>query len=150
MAEKVKILVQRLVPEAKMPERKHDTDKGFDVYAVSDDNACIFQNKRAICYGTGLALAIPEGYSIDLRPRSSVYKTGMTLCNSVGTIDAGYRGEVKAIFYADWWCFPYHVGERVAQFVVPECLANEVEFAEVDELPPSDRGEGEFGSTGKN
>lgn len=149
MAEKVKILVQRLVPEAKMPERQHDSDKGFDVYAVSKKIACSFENKEVICYGAGLALAIPEGYSIDLRPRSSIYKTGMTLCNSVGTIDAGYRGEVMAMFYSDASCIPYMVSERVAQFVVPECLANEVEFVEVEKLPPSDRGEGGFGSTGK-
>lgn len=150
MAEKVKILVQRLVPEAQMPERQHDTDKGFDVYAVSQKTVCSFANKEVLCYGTGLAMAIPNGYSIDLRPRSSVYKTGMVLCNSVGTIDAGYRGEIKAMFYSNRYCIPYEPGERIAQLVIPELLTNEVEFVEVEKLPTSDRGTGGFGSTGKN
>lgn len=146
----VRILVKRLVPEAKLPERAHPDDKGADVYAVTKSIACMFENGRdVLCYGTGLAFAIPSGYSIELRPRSSVYRTGMVLCNSVGTIDAGYRGEVKAMFYSDPGSKPYSVGDKVAQLVVSECPATEVEFVEVDELPSSDRGEGGFGSTGK-
>ena len=147
--DKVVIKVKRLVPEARMPERAHEGDKGADVFACSKSLACWFDNKDVICYGTGLALEIPVGYSVELRPRSSVYKTGMSLCNSIGTIDAGYRGEVKAMFYSDSCCKPYDVGDRIAQLVVPECLATEVEFVEVDELQDSERGEGGFGSTGK-
>ena len=145
----IRILVKRLVPEARMPERAHADDKGADVRAVSKSIACMFENKDVLCYGTGLAFAVPSGYSLELRPRSSVYRTGMSLCNSIGTIDAQYRGEVKAMFYADTCCNPYSVGDRVAQIVVPECLATEVEFVEVDELPESERGECGFGSTGK-
>lgn len=146
----VKIFVKRLVPEARLPERAHFDDKGADVYATSRNIAMMFhEGKDVLCYGTGLAFAIPSGYSMELRPRSSVYKTGMSLCNSVGTIDAQYRGEVKAMFYSDDNCKPYNVGDKIAQLVVPECLATEVEFVEVDELPESARGEGGFGSTGK-
>lgn len=146
---KVVIKVKRLAPQARMPERAHFGDKGADVFACSKSISCWFDSKDVICYGTGLALEVPVGYSVELRPRSSVYKTGMSLCNSIGTIDAGYRGEVKAMFYADHYSKPYEVGDKMAQLVVPECLATEVEFVEVDELQDSERGEGGFGSTGK-
>ena len=146
---KVVIKVKRLSPNAKMPERAHFGDKGADVYAVSKSLNLLFDNKDVLCYGTGLALEIPVGYSVELRPRSSVYKTGMSLCNSIGTIDAGYRGEVKAMFYADHESHPYEVGDKIAQFVVPECLSTEVEFVEADELSDSERGDGGFGSTGR-
>jgi len=147
--DKVVIKVKRLVPEARMPERAHEGDKGADVFATSKQIVAMTDTKDVLCYGTGLALEIPMGYSVELRPRSSVYKTGMNLCNSIGTIDAGYRGEVKAMFYADHCSKPYNVGDKIAQLVVPECLSTEVEFVEVDELATSDRGEGGFGSTGQ-
>ena len=134
---KVVIKVKRLAPQARMPERAHFGDKGADVFACSKSISCWFDSKDVICYGTGLALEVPVGYSVELRPRSSVYKTGMSLCNSIGTIDAGYRGEVKAMFYADHYSKPYEVGDKMAQLVVPECLATEVEFVEVDELQDS-------------
>jgi dUTP pyrophosphatase len=73
----------------------------------------------------------------------------MSLCNSIGTIDAQYRGEVKAMFYRNIGDKPYQVGDKIAQLVVPETLATQVRFVEVDELPSSDRGEGGFGSSGK-
>lgn len=146
---KVVVKVKRLSPQARMPERAHFGDKGADVYAVSKNIVMMTDTKDVICYGTGLAFEIPVGYSVELRPRSSVYKTGMSLCNSIGTIDAGYRGEVKAMFYADHCSKPYNVGDKIAQLVVPECLATEVEFVEVDELTESVRGDGGFGSTGK-
>ena len=106
--------------------------------------------KDVLCYGTGIALEIPTGYSVMLLPRSSVYKTGMTMCNSIGLIDSGYRGELKMMFYSDSMCLPYEVSSEkpIGQIVVPECLATEVEFVEVDELSDSDRGTGGFGSTG--
>ena len=86
--------------------------------------------------------------SIDFRPRSSVWKTGMVLCNSCGTVDRGYTGEVCAFFYHVMPDMPkYEVGDRVAQmkigFTVP------IEFVEVEELDETERGDGGFGSTGK-
>lgn len=147
--DKVVIKVKRLVPEARVPERAHEGDKGADIFATSKRIVAMTETKDVLCYGTGLALEIPMGYSVELRPRSSVYKTGMSLCNSIGTIDAGYRGEVKAMFYADHCSKPYNVGDKIAQLVVPECLATEVEFVEVEELQDSERGDGGFGSTGK-
>ena len=87
--------------------------------------------------------------SIDFRPRSSVWKTGMVLCNSCGTVDRGYTGEVCAFFYHVMPDMPkYEPGDRVAQmkigFTVP------IEFVDVEELDETDRGNGGFGSTGKN
>ncbi len=147
---KVVIKVKRLVPEAKLPVRAHFDDKGADVFAVSRSIMMMFEGGTdVLCYGTGLALEIPTGYSVMVLPRSSVYKTGMTMCNSLGLIDSGYRGEVKATFYANPFSHPYEVpsDKPIVQFVVPECLATDVEFVEVDELSESERGTGGFGST---
>ena len=145
---KVKIYVKKLTPTARMPERAHDDDAGADVYA--DSKHLLYVDYDVISYGTGLAFAVPDGYWMDLRPRSSVYKTGLMLANGVGTIDAGYRGEVKAVFNTIWRNNPYNVGDKIAQLVVmPNVSPRNVEFVEVDELPSeNDRGGG-FGSTGK-
>lgn len=155
---KVRILVKRLSPDARLPERAHFDDAGADVFAASctyePANYSCTDKKNVITYGTGLAMAIPSGYWIDMRPRSSVYKTGMYLCNSVGTIDAGYRGEVMAKFYSDIPyednCNSYKVGDKIAQLVVlPNVSPTDVEFVEVDELPDVNDRKGGFGSTGR-
>lgn len=86
--------------------------------------------------------------SIDLRTRSSIWKTGLILCNCVGTIDELYRGEVRAIFYKVVKCGePYKVGDRIGQIKLGITLP--IEFVEVDNLSSTNRGEGGFGSTGK-
>ena len=149
---KVVIPVKRLVPNARLPERAHPDDAGADVYAVSWSEA--FVNDRiVITYGTGLAAAAPQGKWLDLRPRSSVCKTGMWMCNSVGTIDAGYRGEIMMKFYCDRSLADdrtYKVGDRIGQLVVmPDVSPLDVEFVEVDELPDANDRQGGFGSTGK-
>ena len=148
MGKKVKILVKRLNHDAKLPFRAHDADAGADVFATSKKYIDI--DHDVICYGTGLALAIPDGYWVDLRARSSVYKTGQFLANGVGTIDSGYRGEVMAVFYnTNTDANSYSIGDRIAQFVVmPNVSPMDVEFVEVDELPSSERGDGGFGSSG--
>lgn len=150
---KVTILFKKLVPEAKAPTRAHDGDAGWDVTAVS-----VAQERGAYIYGTGLAFAIQEGYWMDLRARSSIYKTGAVLASGLGTIDAGFRNEVKAVFYtmqSPMFAMPtyppYGTGDRIAQLIVQPALTTDVEFVEVDELPESGdgRGEGGFGSTGR-
>ena len=145
---KVTIYVKKLNQNAKLPLRAHSTDAGADVFAVSKRYIDI--DHDVVVYGTGLALAIPDGYWIDLRARSSVYKTGQFLANGVGTIDSGYRGEVMAVFYANHCkTTSYNIGDKIAQLVVmPNVSPMDVEFVEVDELPDSERGEGGFGSTG--
>ena len=145
---------KKLDPNAQAPMRAHsgpDADAGADCTAVSKSVAKTFGDERHVVkYGTGIAVAIPDGHWIDLRPRSSVYKTGMSLCNSVGTIDASYRGEICAMFYSDDFCKEYDAGDRVCQLVVmPDVDPADVEFVEVDELPETERGTGGFGSSGK-
>lgn len=150
-SKKVRILVKRIRPEAKMPSRQHPDDAGADVTAVTRRIVSMLEGGRdVLCYGTGLAMAVPSGYWIDLCPRSSVYKTGLVQCNSIGRIDAGYRGEICQMFYSDNGCQPYEPGDRIGQLVVhPGVSPADVEFVEVEELPmENDRGGG-FGSTGK-
>ena len=144
---KVTILFKKLHSEAQAPIRAHDGDAGWDVtnvgYALS---------RNYITYRTGLAFAIPKGYWMMAVPRSSIYKTGLIMSNSLGVIDSGFRGEVKAVFYC---CCKdvnsYLLGNRIMQLIVQPALTTDVEFVEVDELPESEdgRGEGGFGSTGK-
>ena len=87
-------------------------------------------------------------YSIDFRPRSSIWKTGMVLSNSVGTIDDLYRGEVSAVFYHVFPNMPrYKVGDRIGQIKLGFTLP--IEFEEVDELSDTERGDGGYGSTGR-
>lgn len=145
---KITVFVKRLNENARLPERSHPDDAGADVFADSKRYANVYND--VICYGTGLAFAVPKGYWMDLRARSSVYKTGLMLANGVGTIDAGYRGEVMAMFYTNHHGQSYDVGDKIAQIVVmPNVSPLDVEFIEVDELPlDNDRGGG-FGSTGK-
>lgn len=158
---KVTILVKKLVPGAKLPQRAHSGDAGADIFVSSVSRTGMHSldggQLTAVCYGSGLAFAVPEGYWLDLRARSSVYKTGQWLCNGVGTIDCGYRGEVKGMFYRlGGACSDgangneYAVGDKFAQLIVmPGVSPLDVEFAETDELPETDRGAGGFGSTGK-
>ena len=98
---------------------------------------------------TGFAIAIPEGYEVQVRPRSGLaLKHGITCLNSPGTIDSDYRGEVKVIL-ANLGSAPFEVirGERIAQLVPAPVLR--ASFREVDDLAATDRGAGGFGSTGR-
>ena len=95
---------------------------------------------------TGIAVEIPKGYVGLLFPRSSVYKTGLELANSVGVIDSGYRGEIRAVFRAssDSAC-PYKEGDKCCQLVILKLPDVDMQF--VTKLSTSDRGEKGFGST---
>ena len=97
-------------------------------------------------YGTGVAVEIPHGYVGFVFPRSSIANTHLTLSNSVGVIDSGYRGEIKAKFRKGG-TRGYNVGDRIAQLIIMPYP--EVTFVEVDELSDSDRGEGGYGSSGR-
>lgn len=143
----VLIPFKRLDERAKPPCRAHEGDAGFDVTAIE-----VRKENGVYIYRTGLAFAVPKGCWLDARARSSIYKTGLILCNGVGTIDSSYRGEVQAMFYDNDFDFPepYRVGDRIMQLIPMPCRADEVEFVEVKELPESwdGRGTGGFGSTG--
>lgn len=135
------------------PFKKYNDDFCYDVVATS----CTEIAPNIYKYGIGMAFQIDRGaeyaisptkLSIDFRPRSSVWETGMVLSNSVGTIDETYTGEVSAIFYHLFPDMPiYKVGERIGQIKIG--LTHTIKFVEVDELDSTMRGAGGFGSTGK-
>lgn len=138
--------VKRLSPDAVLPARAHPADAGLDLVAA--DDAEIGPGER-VKIPTGIAVAIPEGYAGLVLPRSGLaLRQGLTLANAPGLIDAGYRGEViVAVVNLDpsepVWIAQ---GERIAQLVIVPVPEFEPVWAE--DLPPSARGEGGFGSTG--
>ena len=159
---------KRLHPDAVVPFKTYPEDFCYDVVATSEEQIA----PNVWKYGIGLAfeiqgkpedlvvedefgkelLRIPQdrklNVSLDLRPRSSIYKTGMVLSNSVGTVDDLYRGEVSAIFYHVFQDMPrYRVGDRIGQIKLGITLP--LEFEEVDELGRTLRGDGGYGSTGR-
>lgn len=151
----IEVKVKKLHKDAKIPFKKYDKDFCYDVVATS----CEELAPQVYKYGIGLAFEIntydydgdlDDGLrlSIDLRPRSSVWKTGMVLSNCEGTIDELYRGEASAVFYHVLPNMPkYEVGDRIGQIKIG--VTEAVEWQEVDELSDTERGDGGFGSTGK-
>lgn len=148
------IKVKKLVPEATMPKKAHPTDAGFDLIAVSRQ----IDDRGNIVYGTGLAMEIPKGYAGFLFPRSSNADYDLSLTNCVGVVDSGYRGEIKAKFKPHFTSVvgfnlyhnqdaEYKIGDKFIQIIIMPYP--EVEYMEADELSPSDRGKGGYGSTGK-
>jgi len=154
----MEIKFKKLVPEAVIPQRANPTDAGLDLVATSqkaemcknEDGTEHSREVSFIEYGTGLAVEIPEGFVGLLFPRSSVTNKQMMLKNSVGVIDSGYRGEIRARFMCadkEEKHYHYSVGDKVAQLlIVPIALPYPVE---AEELSDTSRGEGGFGSTGK-
>jgi len=136
---------RRIHPDASLPSYAHEGDAGMDVRSVEDVE--IAPGSRALVH-TGLVMMLPPGWEAQVRPRSGLaLKHGVTVLNTPGTIDAGYRGEVGVIL-ANFGEGPFKVakGDKVAQIVVaPVARAEIVESAEVDE---TERGAGGFGSTG--
>jgi dUTP pyrophosphatase len=121
---------------------------GLDLAAALEAPVTLAPGDRA-SIPTGLAVAIPAGFEGQVRPRSGLARNrGITLANSLGTIDADYRGEVS-ILLINHGREPYTVepGERIAQLVIAPVV--QAELVELDELPPTERGEGGFGSTGR-
>jgi len=143
----VQVRVKRLTPEAKIPKAAKAGDVAFDLYSVID-----YEIKPGERYAvpTGIAVEIPVGYEGQVRPRSGLaLKEGITVLNTPGTIDSGYRGEVKTIMINQGDA-PFQItkGMRISQLAIRP--VPDVEFIEVDELSDTDRGEGGFGSTGTN
>ena len=141
----VQVRVKRLTPDAKIPKAAKAGDVAFDLYSVIDHE--IKQGER-YAVPTGIAVEIPPGYEGQVRPRSGLaLKEGITVLNTPGTIDSGYRGEVKTIMinHSDT-SFQITKGMRISQLAIRP--VPKVSFIEVDELSDTDRGEGGFGSTG--
>jgi dUTP pyrophosphatase len=141
----VEIRVKRLNPDAKIPKAAKKGDVAFDLYSVID-----YEIKPGERYAvpTGIAVEIPIGYEGQVRPRSGLaLKDGITVLNTPGTIDSGYRGEVKTIMINQGdISFQITKGMRISQLAIRP--VPEVTFIEVDKLSGTDRGEGGFGSTG--
>jgi dUTP pyrophosphatase len=137
----IQIKIKKLIPEAIIPKYAHTGDAGMDVYAVSKKISYDF-----IEYGTGLSFEIPEGYVCLIFPRSSVSNKSLSLCNSIGVLDSGYRGELKLRFYQHKR-EEYQIGERIGQIII--IPYPNIEFEEINELSETKRGDGGFGSTGK-
>ena len=136
---------KRIHPDAVLPAYAHPSDAGMDIRSV---RSLVIPAGRRALVPTGLVVNLPAGYEAEVRPRSGLaLKYGVTVLNSPGTIDSGYRGEIGVILAnfgeAD---FEVKVGDRVAQLVIaPVTQPTVVEAQEVDE---TDRGAGGFGSTG--
>ena len=136
---------RRIHPEAELPAYAHQDDAGMDLRSVED---CIVPRGGRRLVRTGLQMELPPGFEAQVRPRSGLaLKHGITVLNTPGTIDAGYRGEVGVIL-ANFGDADFSVakGDRIAQMVVAPVLRAEI--AETDALDCTDRGTGGFGSTG--
>jgi len=147
MLDSLNVRIKKLTPNAVIPKYAKNGDAGLDLLATSvNDNS----EKPYIEYGTGLAVEIPLGYAGFLFPRSSVSKTTLSLCNAVGVIDSGYRGEIKLRFRrntAEGEIMSYAVGDHVAQLIIMPYP--QITFEEVSELSETVRGSGGFGSSGR-
>jgi dUTP pyrophosphatase len=143
----VTLTFTRLSEDAREPSRAHDGDAGYDLYAV--EAATIAPGERA-SVGTGIALAIPEGWAGLVLPRSGLAaRHGITLPNAPGLIDAGYRGEVRVLLLNADSRETFHVapGDRIAQLVLVR--HESPELIEVESLEETVRGTGGFGSSGR-
>ena len=144
--DRVEILIKRLDPGLPLPARAHPGDAGTDLFAAQDVE--LAPGQRALV-PTGVAIALPDGYAAFVHPRSGLAaRHGITLVNAPGTVDAGYRGEIRVTLLNTDTERPVRLqrGDRIAQLVVQR-VAYPV-FHEVETLPGSARGEDGFGSTG--
>lgn len=137
----VPLKIKLVHKDAVIPSYAKPGDVGMDLTAVS-----FIETESQVIYSLGICMEIPEGYVGLIFPRSSIFKTDLSLSNSVGVIDSQYRGEVKAIFNKNGHK-KYKAGERCCQIIVMPYP--KVSVSVVDELSSTDRGEGGFGSTGK-
>ena len=139
----MKVKIKKLHTNAVIPKYAKPGDAGMDLTCVEVEKNEIL---NTVTYNTGIAVEIPPGYVGLIFPRSSVHKTGLTLCNSVGVIDSGYRGEIKLKFNVKRWISAYKKGDRIGQIVI--IPYPNIDFVETDTLSDSERNSGGFGSTG--
>jgi dUTP pyrophosphatase len=164
---KVNVKIKRLHPDAVIPRYAHEFDAGFDLVAVED---VIIEPGETKLVRTGLAMSLPPGYELQIRPRSGIsLKTKLRVANAPGTVDAGYRGEIgvivdniapKYLRERPYICsienadiienfnvtYIIRKGDRIAQAVIKP--VEQAHFVEVDELDETERGASGFGSSG--
>ena len=140
------VKVKKLHPDVLMPQYSHPGDAGMDIYNMGEE-VTLKPLSRALI-PTGLKVAVPQGYELQVRPRSGLaLKHGITLLNTPGTIDADYRGPLNLIV-CNFGREAFHLrrGDRIAQMVIAKVERARLEV--VEELEPTPRGEGGFGHTG--
>ena len=144
----VKILVKKFDKNIKLPTYKTSGSSGMDLVAYIKNKITIDPGKT-VMIPTGIAVAIPKNYEIQIRPRSGLAaKKGISVLNTPGTIDSDYRGEVKIILInLSKKSFVVKSGDRIAQMIL--CPVIKAKLAEVKKLPKTSRNKGGFGSTGK-
>jgi len=142
-----KIQIKKLSNEVLTPKYETTGSSGMDIAAYIDQDIIINSGDKVLV-PTGFSLSIPQGYEVQIRPRSGLaIKKGITILNTPGTIDSDYRGEIKVVLInLSKDKFTVKNGERIAQMVV--CPIEQVDIEEVRELSGTDRGAGGFGSTG--
>ena len=142
-----KIQIKKLSNEVLTPKYETSGSSGMDIAAYIEKEVIINPGEKALI-PTGFSLSIPQGYEVQIRPRSGLAaKKGVTVLNTPGTIDSDYRGEIKVILInLSKDKFFVKKGERIAQMVV--CPIQQVIIEEVNELSETNRGIGGFGSTG--
>lgn len=142
----VQVLLTRLDPGVPLPQYARPSDAGADLVATTD--VTLPPGERAVV-GTGIAIALPEGYAAFVHPRSGLAaRVGLSVVNTPGTIDAGYRGEIRVCLVNHDLREPVELrrGDRIAQLVIQR--VEQADFRVVEELPDSARGAGGYGSTG--
>lgn len=137
---KINMIQFKVGPKGIIPCRAHASDAGYDLYASED---VLLWGNRPKKVSTDISVVLPPDTVGDIRPRSSLNARGVNV--AYGTVDSGYRGELKVVMSAPF--YKVHKGDKIAQLVILPLVKTASEV--VTELPPSDRGEGGFGSTGK-
>lgn len=142
----MKVEIKKLRPDAIVPQYQTHEAAGFDLHAVEP---LTLQPAQRALVKTGLAMALPHGYELQIRPRSGLaFKHGITVLNAPGTVDSDYRGELMVLLinhsHED---FIIQAGERIAQGVIQE--VHQASFEIVESLSQTSRGTGGFGSTGR-
>jgi dUTP pyrophosphatase len=145
-AGELSVRIRRLDPGLPLPGYAHPGDAGADLYVTTD---VTIEPGHRVTVGTGVALELPPGFAGFVHPRSGLAaRAGLTVVNAPGTVDSGYRGEIRVTLLNTDLVAPIELrrGDRVAQLVVQPVVT--AHFVEVLELAPAARGEGGFGSTG--
>jgi dUTP pyrophosphatase len=142
----LKVKIKKLGNEAILPTYSTKGSAYMDITATSKQ-VVDGKNYGFVEYGTQLAFEVPEGYFLDVRPRSSISNTGMILRNGCGVLDNDYRGELKLRFLSIPDTVQYEIGERIGQIAL--LPLPKIEWEEVTELETTERNDGGFGSTNK-
>ena len=144
LTHRVRLGFKKLNPNAQLPKYAHEGDAGMDVFALHDVELPF---NKPVIVKTGIAAEIPDGYELQVRPRSGFAAKGITVWNAPGTIDSKYRGEIGVILFSTVPAYRVNSGDKIAQLVLaPVTFA---EPYEVQELSETERGADGFGSTGR-